>query len=77
MIGLVGIDVCLSATCSFEQLGRQAFSALVVLIYSFVLTYAIGWLIEKTMGFRVKNEDELAGIDTILHGEEGYAIERY
>jgi Amt family ammonium transporter len=77
MIGLVGIDVGLLATGSFEQLGRQAFSALVVLVYSFVITYAIGWAIEKTMGFRVRNEDELAGIDTILHGEEGYAIESY
>lgn len=77
MIGLVGIDVGLLATGSFEQLGRQAFSALVVMVFSFVLTYAIGWAIEKTMGFRVKNEDELAGIDTILHGEEGYAIESY
>jgi Amt family ammonium transporter len=26
------------------------------------------------MGFRIKNEDELAGIDTVLHGEEGYAM---
>lgn len=77
MIGLVGIDVGLLATGSFEQLGRQAFSALVVMVFSFVMTYVIGWCIEKTMGFRVKNEDELAGIDTILHGEEGYAIESY
>ncbi len=77
MIGFVGVDVGLLATGSFEQLGRQAFSALVVLVFSFVVTYAIGWAIEKTMGFRVKNEDELAGIDTILHGEEGYAIESY
>jgi Amt family ammonium transporter len=27
------------------------------------------------MGFRIKNEDELAGIDTIVHGEEGYALQ--
>jgi Amt family ammonium transporter len=27
------------------------------------------------MGFRIKNEDELAGIDSVMHGEEGYAIE--
>jgi Amt family ammonium transporter len=40
-----------------------------------VLSLIIGWAIEKTMGFRIKNEDELAGIDTVLHGEEGYAIE--
>jgi len=23
----------------------------------------------------VKNEDELAGIDTVVHGEEGYKLE--
>ena len=27
------------------------------------------------MGFRVKNEDEIAGIDTVVHGEEGYALD--
>jgi Amt family ammonium transporter len=42
------------------------------LIYSFVLSFAIGWIIDKTMGFRVRNEDELAGIDSVMHGEEGY-----
>ena len=46
-----------------------------VLIYSFVLAYAIGWVIQKTMGFRVKNEDEVAGVDTVVHGEEGYALD--
>ena len=35
----------------------------------------IGWAIQKTMGFRIKNEDELAGVDTVVHGEEGYALE--
>jgi len=27
------------------------------------------------MGFRITNEDEVAGVDTIVHGEEGYALE--
>ncbi len=45
------------------------------MIYSFVMAYAIGWAIQKTMGFRIKNEDELAGVDTVVHGEEGYALE--
>jgi Amt family ammonium transporter len=27
------------------------------------------------MGFRVTSEDEVAGIDTIVHGEEGYQLE--
>ena len=30
--------------------------------------------VETTFGFRVKNEDEIAGIDTIVHGEEGYVL---
>lgn len=60
---------------SWVQLGAQALGAFSVLIYSFVLAYAIGWVIQKTMGFRIKNEDELAGVDTVVHGEEGYALE--
>ena len=39
-----------------------------------MLAYAIGWVIQKTIGFRVKNEDEIAGIDTVVHGEEGYVL---
>ncbi|PSL37631.1 ammonium transporter [Labedella gwakjiensis] len=57
-----------------SQLLVQAIAAFAVLIYSFVLAFAIGWVIQKTMGFRVKNEDEVAGIDTVVHGEEGYVL---
>ncbi len=76
MIGLVGVDVGLLYTGSFGQLGAQALGCLVVMVYSFGATWIIGTVIDKTMGFRVRNEDELAGIDTILHGEEGYAMDR-
>lgn len=58
----------------FEQLGKQAIGAGAVLVYSFVLAFAIGWIVEKTVGFRVKAEDEIAGIDTVVHGEEAYAF---
>ncbi|MDN3309503.1 ammonium transporter [Microbacterium oryzae] len=57
-----------------NQLIVQAIAAAAVLVYSFVLAYVIGFAIEKTIGFRVKNEDEVAGIDTVLHGEEGYVL---
>jgi Amt family ammonium transporter len=57
------------------QLLVQAIAAIAVLVYSFVLAYVIGFAIEKTVGFRVKNEDEVAGIDTVVHGEEGYVLE--
>jgi ammonium transporter, Amt family len=57
------------------QLLVQAIAAVAVLVYSFVLAWIIGFAIEKTIGFRVKNEDEVAGIDTVVHGEEGYVLE--
>jgi Amt family ammonium transporter len=56
------------------QLLVQAIAALAVMIYSFVLAFIIGFVIEKTIGFRVKNEDEIAGIDLVVHGEEGYVL---
>jgi len=59
---------------SATQLLVQAIAALSVLVYSFVLAFIIGFIIEKTIGFRIKNEDEIAGIDTVVHGEEGYVL---
>ncbi|WP_295788341.1 ammonium transporter [uncultured Microbacterium sp.] len=59
---------------SINQLLVQAIAAFAVLAYSFVLAFVIGFAIEKTIGFRVKNEDEIAGIDTVVHGEEGYVL---
>lgn len=57
-----------------SQLLVQAIAAFSVMVYSFVLAFAIGFVIEKTMGFRVKNEDEIAGIDSAVHGEAGYVL---
>ena len=74
-LGFFATDVGLLFSGSFDQLGKQAIAAFTVLIFSFVLSYIIGTIIEKTMGFRIKNEDELAGIDTLVHGEEGYALQ--
>ncbi|GAB3282970.1 ammonium transporter [Microbacterium lacusdiani] len=58
----------------FEQLIVQVVGSLSVAAYSFLITLVIGFAIEKTIGFRVKNEDELAGIDLTVHGEKAYAI---
>lgn len=74
-LGFFATEVGFFFSGSLEQLGKQAIAAFTVLVFSFVLSYIIGTIIEKTMGFRIKNEDELAGIDTIVHGEEGYALQ--
>ncbi len=57
------------------QLLVQAIAAFSVMIYSFVVAFIIGFAIEKTIGFRVKEEDEIAGIDPIVHGEAGYVLD--
>jgi ammonium transporter, Amt family len=55
-----------------DQLGRQVVGAIAVLAYSFVLTWIIGLAIQKTIGFRVTEEAEIAGIDSVEHAETAY-----
>ncbi len=58
-----------------DQLWRQAVGAGVVLAYSFVLTLVIGLVIQKAMRFRVAEEDEVTGIDSVVHAETGYDLD--
>jgi Amt family ammonium transporter len=55
-----------------DQLWRQVVGALAVLVFSFVVTYLIGLVIQKTIGFRLSEEDEITGIDNVEHAESGY-----
>jgi ammonium transporter, Amt family len=55
-----------------DQLWRQAVGAFAVLFFSFVVTLLIGLAIEKTMGFRLSEEDEVEGIDGVEHAESAY-----
>jgi Amt family ammonium transporter len=80
-VGLVGTA---SATAGIDglfygggvsQLGKQAVGALVVLVYSFVLTLVIGFVISKVMRFRITEEEEVTGIDTTVHAESGYDLD--
>lgn len=73
-IGFFGTGVGAAFGFGWNQLYAQAVGAFSVLIYSFVLSLIIGFAIEKVIGFRVKAEDEIAGIDTVVHGEEAYAF---
>ena len=72
-IGLFGTGVGLFLGFGPAQLGKQAIGAFVVLVYAFVLSYLIGILIQKTIGFRVTSTDEIAGVDNVLHGESAYS----
>ncbi|MGY1793338.1 ammonium transporter [Geodermatophilus sp. SYSU D00525] len=55
-----------------DQLWRQAVGAVAVLVFSFVLTLVIATVVKAVMGFRISEEDEVAGIDTVVHAESGY-----
>jgi Amt family ammonium transporter len=57
-----------------DQLWRQAVGAFAVLIYSFVVTLVLGWAIQRTIGFRISREDEVTGIDSIVHAETAYDL---
>ncbi len=54
------------------QLGKQTIAVVAVLAYSFILSWIIGKVIDKTIGFRISEEDEQTGIDTTSHAESAY-----
>ena len=56
----------------FSQLGKQAVAAFAVLGFSFVLTFIIAFVVNKTVGFRATEEAEVAGIDEAEHAESAY-----
>ncbi|MBA8795875.1 Amt family ammonium transporter [Friedmanniella endophytica] len=57
-----------------DQLWRQAVGAVAVLAFSFVLTFIIGTILQKTIGFRVSEDDERQGVDEIEHAETAYDL---
>jgi ammonium transporter, Amt family len=75
-LGFFAINTGLFTGGGLGQLAVQAIAAFSVLVYSFVVALVLGFVIEKTIGFRIRSEDEVAGIDTVVHGEEGYVLDR-
>jgi Amt family ammonium transporter len=59
----------------FDQLWRQAVAAGAVMVYSFVIAFAIAWGIKKTMGIRISSEEEEKGIDAHVHRDLAYELE--
>ena len=53
-----------------EQLWIQIIGVVATVIYAFVVTFIIAWIINKTIGFRVPPEEEYVGLDISQHGEK-------
>ena len=55
-----------------NQLWRQAVGAVAVMLYSFILSLILGYLVKFTVGFRADEEAEVSGIDEAEHAETAY-----
>jgi Amt family ammonium transporter len=56
--------------------GEQVLAVAVVMVFSFVVSYAIAVVLKLFLpgGIRVSEEDEETGLDLTLHTETGYAL---
>ena len=52
-----------------HQFVANAAGAFAAVIYAFVVTYILAVIIDKTIGLRVKEEEEYVGLDISQHGE--------
>ena len=55
-----------------DLLGKQVLASVATLVFSFVVTYIVAVVINKTIGIRVSTEDELVGLDQSQHAETAY-----
>ncbi len=56
----------------FDQLWRQAVGAGAVLLFSFVVSLVLAFIVKAVVGVRVTDEQEATGIDEVEHAESGY-----
>ncbi|WP_353509747.1 ammonium transporter [Intrasporangium sp.] len=71
-IGLLGTDTGLFYGGGIRQLVVQAVIALVAVALSGLVTTVVAIGLKATMGWRVSEDDETAGIDQNVHAETGY-----
>ncbi|GGA57699.1 ammonium transporter [Pseudoclavibacter endophyticus] len=74
--GLFAFETGLFTGGDASQLLVQVIASVAVLVYSFVVSFVVASVIQKTVGFRIRHEDEVAGVDVVVHGETGYALAR-
>lgn len=76
-LGTVLLGFFMAGTGLFEggdwrQLVVQFLVALIAIAYSAIITFIIAFILEKTMGWRVTEHDEVMGIDMADQGERAY-----
>ena len=56
----------------FGLLGRQAAAVAIVAVYAFGVSWLLATAVHRTIGFRVRPDDERGGLDLVIHGETAY-----
>lgn len=64
-LGLNGVSIS-------QQVGVQALAVVITVIWSALFSYAILKLIDRIVGLRVTADEEVEGLDIVLHEETGY-----
>ncbi len=60
---------------NFNQLIAQIIPTVVVMAYSFAIAFGLAKVLDSTIGFRVTEDEEVAGIDNVLHGGGAYKFD--
>jgi ammonium transporter, Amt family len=58
---------------NWGQVGDQLLGVGATLVYSGLVTLILVWIVDKVVGIRVKEEDEIGGLDLSEHGESAYS----
>ena len=71
---LAGIwgTIAVTLTNSDASLGTQLYGIIVIGLFTFIASAIVWWVIAKTIGLRVSEEDELAGLDKSELGMDAY-----
>ncbi len=57
-----------------SQFSTQAIAVAIAIVYSALATLIITLIIQKTIGFRLEEKKEIAGLDQSEHAEQGYGL---
>ena len=74
LINFTGTHKGLLLGGGIHQLQVQALAVIVTAVWAFALTYALAWVIARTVGLRVDRDQEVEGIDISVHAETAYDI---
>lgn len=75
-VGLFSLDTGLFSGAGFAQFAAQAIGVVTAFVWAFPTSFAVFYIIKKTIGLRVSEEEELLGLDILEHGNEAYPVSK-